>query len=382
MPDFRRTCSTRPATALRRAVCRAILLWAAATCGAQTEFPGLVPTGELDSAPYNVTGAIRADFVEGGATTRVHYGSASVVNHPQVAMSVAHVFNYDTKNLWSARQWYRPRARNLTDPYDRGVEARGVIAYTQYTGAARAKWDAVALYGYEPFASGLFGLSLPEAEVEAKLQANTTFVMAGFPSDADGNLLAGMSRLGPLAGAFTRWPSADSVEWYRWGQAPRSGMSGGGLWAQTAQGWRFAGMVTAYGQSGSSYCAVIHPYQGGTVQLLEEAVFQLVPNGDFWRSMTRGSDGWRVSGWLGPVNTQLLPWIWHDGLGFVFAPLASDTNCWLYLPEGGWIWTRSDLWPNAYSQRTGTWFHFRARSGGGGWWYDYARGTWVASPGA
>jgi hypothetical protein len=349
---------------------------------AQTEWPAPVPTAELDAAPYDVSGAIRAEFVSGGITVSATYGSASVVNHPQVAISAAHVFNDSGRSLWSARQWYTPRVRWNVSPSERGHEVRGVIAYAQYNPAQRAGWDAVAMYAYLPLAGGLFGLSLPEADVQPALRGSGSSLMVGFPSDATGSAVPYMSRLGPRGGAFTEWPAGQgSVEWYRWGQAPRAGMSGGGLWMQTARGWRFAGIVTAYGQSGSQYCAVVHPYRGGTAALFEEAVYALVPNGEFWKALPRGGDGWRVSSWLGPVNTQLLPWAWHAGLGWVFAPLAADESAWLYLPEVGWVWTRQGLWPTVYVQRTDSWFHFRQNPDGGGWWYDYTRRTWVLVPG-
>lgn len=361
----------------------ALALVAVVVRGAATEQPRLVAASELGALPFAVTGGVRVDSVPAAnGSVRVMNGSASVVNHPLVAVSVAHVFWLDDASGWGAQAWYRARERwTSAAGADRGVPLRGWVAATGYQSSKRAAQDAVVAYAYEPLAGGLFGVSLPDREVAAGLSSGNRKVLAGFPVDASGRLVAEMSQLGPTREAFyAAWP-APSLEWLVWGLAPRSGMSGGGCWVETPVGWRFAGMVTAVatGSDGRGGAAV-HPFAGETARLLEDATFALVPNGDFWRSMSRRGDGWRGGSWLGEVNTQFLPWVWIEGLGWACVPGGGDDDLWMYLPDLGWVWTTAKVFPAVWRKADQRWRHFRVAGPEGAWVFDYGAQTWAWRP--
>ena len=64
---------------------------------------------------------------------------------------------------------------------------------------------------------------------------------------------------------------------------------------------------------------------------------------------------WKHLPWLGYYNDRTFPWIYHQGLGWVYVRAANTADVWLYIPNIGWMWTKDSLWTNlpSYSSTSG-----------------------------
>jgi hypothetical protein len=67
-------------------------------------------------------------------------------------------------------------------------------------------------------------------------------------------------------------------------------------------------------------------------------------------SITRNAEivntapGWKWLYWLGHFNDKNFPWIYHQGLGWLYVYGPSDEQTWFYLPNKGWFGTTKDIW--------------------------------------
>jgi hypothetical protein len=75
--------------------------------------------------------------------------------------------------------------------------------------------------------------------------------------------------------------------------------------------------------------------------------------------------GWKWLEWLGHFNDSNFPWIYHDGLGWLYVYGPTDDQVWFYLPSAGWLWTSKNIWQTMSSDSTFLWL------------YDQANTKWV-----
>ena len=85
---------------------------------------------------------------------------------------------------------------------------------------------------------------------------------------------------------------------------------------------------------------------------------------------------WRNLSWFGWFHPSNAPWILHESLGYVYLTGNATTGLFLYHPDLGWTWTRSNLYPRLYSYNPAGWIYYTTDSQNQGWIYTYATSSW------
>lgn len=88
-----------------------------------------------------------------------------------------------------------------------------------------------------------------------------------------------------------------------------------------------------------------------------------------------GSD-WTHVWWLETFYSASLPWIYHYQFGWLYAGGPGISEHWLFQPALGWLWTRPDTFPYAWSAGIGDWVFLAADAGGQPWYYDFSSSSW------
>ena len=55
---------------------------------------------------------------------------------------------------------------------------------------------------------------------------------------------------------------------------------------------------------------------------------------------------WKYLDWFGFFNDVEFPWIYHDGLGWIYVHGPKEDEVWLYVSGIGWFWTTEEIWSN------------------------------------
>lgn len=181
-----------------------------------------VPTGEIDSGVYRYSGIL---------WNALSQGSATVVRHPRIAVSAAHVvyddFAFDPGAAWLSGNFFLARHHDSQDPADSAdaKPLRGFWNLSSYGGTASEvdfHRDVVVHYAYEELAGGGFaGWVAKNSNVTHPLNLTHSKILVGYAS-TDSFF---MNRTGPFTSRFRR-----SYGMHLWNPsvAVISGMSGGG----------------------------------------------------------------------------------------------------------------------------------------------------------
>ena len=103
---------------------------------------------------------------------------------------------------------------------------------------------------------------------------------------------------------------------------------------------------------------------------------------------------WKYLPWLGYYSDRGFPWIYHQGLGWVYVQASDTTDVWLYVPDIGWLWTKDSLWENLptyqptanetwilsplYDATLGQWTYYVVdHPESGRYFYDFEKTTFV-----
>ena len=86
---------------------------------------------------------------------------------------------------------------------------------------------------------------------------------------------------------------------------------------------------------------------------------------------------WYSTEWFGTYYKSSFPWVYHQGIGWLYPHLNEADTSWVYMPGRNWLWV-SSLYPSyLYEADTGYWLYFEVRSGQPGF-YEFSTTTWVA----
>ena len=82
---------------------------------------------------------------------------------------------------------------------------------------------------------------------------------------------------------------------------------------------------------------------------------------------------WRHLDWFGTFESGNYPWIYHTDLGWIYPVEDVDEVLWLWLPDVGWGWASSQVFPYIYDSTGKTWLYLDAATGN---LYRHNSGNW------
>jgi hypothetical protein len=85
--------------------------------------------------------------------------------------------------------------------------------------------------------------------------------------------------------------------------------------------------------------------------------------------------GWKKAGWFGFFFADFYPWVYHQGLGWIFVMENGQKGAWFHRENLGWIWTSSDVFPAMYMNSRAQWIYLDMEQVTTTI-YDYLRGEW------
>jgi hypothetical protein len=88
-----------------------------------------------------------------------------------------------------------------------------------------------------------------------------------------------------------------------------------------------------------------------------------------------GLSDWWNSQWFGSFYTAYYPWVYNQGIGWVYVSTDQTFGTWLYRERLGWIWTMKDVFPALYMNKRKEWT-FLDTSRSSTTLYDYSYLTW------
>ena len=98
-----------------------------------------------------------------------------------------------------------------------------------------------------------------------------------------------------------------------------------------------------------------------------------------FESLPDTGNDWRMSPWLGLLNTSSTDNIYHTDHGWLTIPRTSTEDSFLYFDEAwGWMYTTKDIYPLIFSYLEGSWLWFEQVNGPRFW--HYGNTMWVESP--
>jgi len=74
-----------------------------------------------------------------------------------------------------------------------------------------------------------------------------------------------------------------------------------------------------------------------------------------WDYATPLGAGWMSSPWFGLFFAGNLPWVYHSDNGWMYSTSDRAESAYLYVPDTGWIWTASFVYPDYYVLQSGIW---------------------------
>ncbi len=104
----------------------------------------------------------------------------------------------------------------------------------------------------------------------------------------------------------------------------------------------------------------------------------MVSNRYPWMDYPREFANWRYIPWLGWINDQSYPWVWHAEHGWLGVSSPAEDTFWFYDPgQLGWFFTTSELYPYIYVMDSGSWYYYAGKSQNTRWFWDYSSEGWI-----
>jgi hypothetical protein len=88
--------------------------------------------------------------------------------------------------------------------------------------------------------------------------------------------------------------------------------------------------------------------------------------------------GWFSSSWFGLFKPYPNQWIYHAGLGWVYASSTKDESVWIWREGEGWMWTNQQTWPFLWSDQTGNWLYLIRGKIGPPIFFDYSQNSYIS----
>lgn len=96
-----------------------------------------------------------------------------------------------------------------------------------------------------------------------------------------------------------------------------------------------------------------------------------------WQDAVDLGNGWRWLSWFGYFNVNSVPWIYHQGLGWLYPSATTTDSINLYDPQtNAYWWTSSTCYPYLYRLSDGTWRYYQAGTTTPRWFFNFSTGQW------
>jgi subtilisin-like proprotein convertase family protein len=227
-----------------------------------------VPDGEVSTGVYRCSGILWNGMAQ---------GSATVVRHPRIAASAAHVVFDDSafspSSSWMSGNFFVPGHHSGDNPADSASAKalRGFWNFSSYGGTASDAdfhADVVMHYAYESLAQGEFvGWVAKSSNTTHPLNLSHPKILVGYAS-TDSFF---MNRTGPFSSRFRR-----SYGMHLWNQnvAVISGMSGGGAFARTSPSREYAlgGVIVSGNPKDGAPGSGVRAFDSNTNRLMSYAI--------------------------------------------------------------------------------------------------------------
>ena len=94
--------------------------------------------------------------------------------------------------------------------------------------------------------------------------------------------------------------------------------------------------------------------------------------------LTEETGGWFSSSWFGLFKPYPNQWIYHTGLGWIYASSTEDESVWIWREGQGWLWTNQQTWPFLWSDQTGNWLYLIRGKLGPPIFFDYSQNSYIS----
>jgi subtilisin-like proprotein convertase family protein len=261
------------------------LLLVCAAASAEAQSVQRVPAGEIASGVYRYSGVLWNEFGQ---------GSATVVRHPRIAASAAHVvyddYAFVRESAWLGRNYFAIKHHSRENPANSSAAKplRGFWSFSNYGGSASEAsfhTDFVVHYAYEELAGGGFA-AWGESNSNTRYPLNLAApkLLVGYPS-SDSYF---MNRTGPFTSRFRR-----SYGMHLWNAdvAVVSGMSGGGAFFQspTSGEYLLGGVIVSGNPRDGAAGSGVRAIDASASRLMSFAMQSAVRTSAVTRSVTHDS---------------------------------------------------------------------------------------------
>ena len=118
--------------------------------------------------------------------------------------------------------------------------------------------------------------------------------------------------------------------------------------------------------------------EGTSYGVMERFVTRKADNG-IWANTRSIGAGWVRSDWLGNVYPTENDWIYHEGLGWLYAKKNDGEGIWLYSQDFlGWFWTSSKTYPFVYADNSRSWAYYKGVLAEHRVFYHFGQNSWMA----
>ena len=87
--------------------------------------------------------------------------------------------------------------------------------------------------------------------------------------------------------------------------------------------------------------------------------------------------GWLSSSWFGVFKPYTNNWMYHVGLGWIYASPTTNNSVWIWREVLGWLWVEQDVWPFLWSNQKGDWLYLIRGKTGPPVFFDYSENSYT-----
>lgn len=142
------------------------------------------------------------------------------------------------------------------------------------------------------------------------------------------------------------------------GFTPAATVLGEGFWDLVTYPWNADGLHLLLSDGVDTYAWSSDPYP--------------------WKVTKREGGDWFLSAWFGTAYDRAFPWVFHYGLGWLYAGTADEDALWLWSPRYGWCYTERSAYPYLYVLDASDWWYYDTTSKNAPrWFYSAKTGAWI-----
>ena len=95
------------------------------------------------------------------------------------------------------------------------------------------------------------------------------------------------------------------------------------------------------------------------------------------KDLIEETGGWLSSSWFGVFKPYVNNWIYHTGLGWIYASSTKDESVWIWREGQDWLWTNQQAWPYLWSDKKGNWLYLIRGKIGPPIFFDYSQNSYI-----